>query len=62
MRKNAEIVPENESAFPSPSAEIDPEEHAIAVLAHELWSQRGRPEGSPELDWFRAEEILRGRY
>lgn len=31
----------------------------IAALAHELWEARGRPEGSPEEDWFRAAEKLR---
>jgi len=31
----------------------------IAKLAYTLWQQRGSPEGSPEEDWFRAEEKLR---
>ena len=30
----------------------------IAVLAYELWQQRGCPEGCPEEDWFRAEQQL----
>ena len=30
----------------------------IASLAHALWQQRGCPEGSPEEDWFRAEQEL----
>ena len=30
----------------------------IAVLAYELWQQRGCPEGCPEEDWFRAEHEL----
>ncbi len=33
----------------------------IAKLAHELWVQRGRPEGSAELDWFDATERLRAK-
>jgi len=33
----------------------------IAQLAHELWVERGCPEGSPEEDWFRAAETLRAR-
>jgi DUF2934 family protein len=33
----------------------------IAVLAYELWIQRGCPIGSPEVDWFRAEEELKSR-
>jgi hypothetical protein len=33
----------------------------IAALAHELWQERGRPDGSPEEDWFRAARELRSR-
>lgn len=33
----------------------------IAALAHQLWLQRGSPEGSPEEDWFHAVEALRSR-
>jgi hypothetical protein len=31
----------------------------IAARAHELWQERGCPVGSPDADWFRAEEELR---
>ena len=31
---------------------------ATAKLAYQLWEQRGRPFGSPELDWFAAEKAL----
>jgi len=30
----------------------------IEKVAYELWQQRGCPIGSPEEDWFRAEEML----
>jgi hypothetical protein len=30
----------------------------IAMLAEHLWNERGRPFGSPEVDWLRAEETL----
>ena len=33
----------------------------IAALAYEFWLGRGCPFGSPEVDWFRAEELLRTR-
>ena len=33
----------------------------IANLAHQLWVERGRPEGSPDVDWFNAAEQLRSR-
>jgi len=29
-----------------------------AKLAYQFWEQRGRPFGSPELDWFAAENAL----
>ena len=31
---------------------------AIAELAYAYWEARGRPLGSPEEDWFRAEQDL----
>ena len=31
----------------------------VAVLAYELWERRGRPFGSPEVDWHEAERQLR---
>jgi hypothetical protein len=39
---------------------LNPEE--IAARSYELWQERGYPIGSPEIDWFRAEEELRNRY
>ena len=33
----------------------------IAALAHTLWEARGRPEGSPDEDWFHASQELRTR-
>ena len=33
----------------------------IAALAYQMWTDRGRPEGSPEEDWFHAAEQLRSR-
>jgi len=35
--------------------------HEIAARAHQLWQARGCPEGSSEVDWFRAAEELRSR-
>jgi hypothetical protein len=28
----------------------------VEKLAYELWAQRGRPLGSPDVDWFAAEQ------
>jgi len=33
--------------------------HSVAEkLAYEYWERRGRPLGSPEIDWFAAERTL----
>lgn len=31
----------------------------VAQLAHRYWIERGRPHGTHEEDWFRAEQELR---
>ena len=30
----------------------------VAKLAYQYWEERGRPFGSPEADWFRAERAV----
>jgi hypothetical protein len=30
----------------------------VAKLAYKLWEERGRPFGSPEIDWFAAERAV----
>jgi hypothetical protein len=30
----------------------------VAKLAYKLWEERGRPFGSPEIDWFAAERLV----
>jgi hypothetical protein len=30
----------------------------VAKLAYKFWEERGRPFGSPEVDWFRAERSV----
>jgi hypothetical protein len=30
----------------------------VAGLAYKLWEQRGRPLGSPDVDWFAAEQAV----
>jgi len=32
------------------------------LLAHQFWRARGCPEGSPDQDWFLAEEQLRHQH
>ena len=43
------------------AAELLPEHEEIARLAYSYWEARGRPEGSPEEDWLRAERTLQSR-
>ena len=33
----------------------------VALLAYELWKQRGCPEGSPEEDWYEAERKIQSQ-
>lgn len=35
-----------------------PTHDEIAALAYALWEHRGRPDGSPEVDWLKAERSL----
>jgi hypothetical protein len=37
---------------------VDERAAAIAELAYRLWEERGRPEGSSEDDWHKAELII----
>ncbi len=41
--------------------EINISREQIAQLAHRFWNERGRQHGHHEEDWFRAEEMLRGK-
>ena len=40
------------------SATAAPEPDHVAELAYTLWESRGCPIGSPEEDWFKAEQEL----
>jgi hypothetical protein len=31
----------------------------VEKLAYQLWEERGRPSGSSEQDWVRAEQVIR---
>lgn len=44
-----------------PSSGGDPKPDEVASLAYEYWQQRGGPIGTPEEDWFRAEEEIKLR-
>jgi hypothetical protein len=38
---------------------ISPRHDEIEFLAFELWQERGAPHGTPEVDWFQAEDELK---
>lgn len=44
-----------------PTASDRPEAEEVARLAHQYWLERGSPIGTPEEDWFRAEDEIRLR-
>jgi hypothetical protein len=50
----AEVMVEDEPS-------VTPTEAAIAELAYSYWESRTYKGGSPQGDWFRAEEELRNR-
>jgi hypothetical protein len=37
-----------------------PTHEEIAAKAYALWESRGKPDGSPQEDWFRARQELSG--
>jgi DUF2934 family protein len=49
--------PSEEKANEKATSSMDP--RRTALLAYEFWRARGCPEGSPDEDWFLAEEQLR---
>lgn len=52
--------PQTDSEKSQRSQAVNQEE--TARLAYALWQSRGCPEGSPDEDWFAAEEKLRASY
>jgi hypothetical protein len=62
MSSPAKKKPYTPTGAPTGEVATVPVEHKrIARLAFFYWEARGHPDGSPEQDWFRAEEELRRR-
>jgi hypothetical protein len=62
-RQQTKVVSKAKSASagepaPRPVVAREPDSSSIASLAYQLWHQRGCPDGSPETDWFQAEQEL----
>ena len=56
----AESVTTVYNASPEAEYPVSAEDNEkIALLAYSYWQARGRPIGSPEEDWYRAENELR---
>lgn len=51
--KKIEIV-----AIPPSAGELVSDDEKIALLAYSYWEERGRPDGSSQEDWFRAERKI----
>ena len=50
-----ESKPPETASTPVEAPAAAPADEQIAALAKKLWEARGCPEGSPEVDWFTAE-------
>lgn len=53
-----EAAPVAENRLENNIAKRTPTYDEIAILAQQYWVERGRPHGSPEVDWLRAEATL----
>ncbi|HEY4009293.1 MAG TPA: DUF2934 domain-containing protein [Acidobacteriaceae bacterium] len=54
----AAAAPAAENSIENIISRRTPSYEEIARLAEQLWNERGRPDGSPEVDWLRAEQTL----
>lgn len=52
----------NRASVPAAETRFNPTQDEIAARAYRCWHERGCPDGSPELDWSRAEQELRSEY
>jgi hypothetical protein len=53
------VIAEMDTSDGAPATDSDRSD--IAALAYQLWHDRGCPMGSPDEDWFRAEDELKSR-
>jgi hypothetical protein len=52
-------IPKAEQLSKRSTDHAGPAHEEIARRAHQLWEERGKPHGSDEEDWLRAEHELR---
>ena len=62
-KKKAADTPSNVTSITREQVTVTREisKDEIAKLAHKLWNERGRQHGKDADDWFRAEQLLRGK-
>ena len=60
-KKKAADTPSNVTEITAVREQVTVTREAIAQLAHQIWNDRGRQHGKDAEDWFRAEELLRGK-
>ena len=56
---SANVPKRHKKAASAPLTPREVTQEEIARLAYAYWEQRGYENGSPEVDWFRAERELR---
>jgi hypothetical protein len=59
IRRGKQPVDPKPASGQTDSADTVIDREEIARLAYSYWQARGQSDGSPEADWFRAEEELR---
>lgn len=59
MRDRVEDVVTADEDLPEIEFELDPTD--VAIIAYQLWEQRGCPYGSPDDDWYKAERRIKAR-
>jgi hypothetical protein len=60
-RRTLQEMTTNDGPAQRTDAGADLDQGSVEAVAYQFWLARGCPVGSPEVDWFRAEENLSGR-
>ncbi len=58
MPKKSRTSAEQQPLETIPDFAYESRREFVERLAHKLWEQRGRPVGSPDVDWFAAEQAV----
>ena len=61
MPRTSKRLQEVHQAEGSEVAGLESDQNQMQRLAFQFWLDRGCPIGSPEIDWYRAEEEIRNR-